>query len=89
MSERPIEVGDLVQVVRTCCHQHGRFGKIFTVASILKSVTSECNRGHTTFGDVCRWDDRDETVYLPMQWLKRIPPLSELESTDETIKETV
>ena len=88
MSDRPIAVGDLVQVLHQCCYAE-HIGKIFTV-SLLYFGCGKC--------DFCRTDhtgvpsahlDGAEDWGFRRSWLKRIPPLDELESTktDEPMKE--
>lgn len=81
MSE-PIKVGDLVVMVRACCSQRaedrsGFFGKPFTVADIRTPFVLCPN---------CGWETTAPKAYaahnkggVMVAWLKRIPPLSELE----------
>lgn len=74
MSE-PISVGDLVVIVRSCC---GRLvGRIFIVGEIEFQRT-RCHK--------CGWSGGEMHGSLnqnwwgvPLSWLRRIPPLSELE----------
>lgn len=93
MSE-PIKAGDLIQVVRSCC---GVFvGHVWIVEKVgpLRANVLECNAcnfssnspGLLAFND--HWQPGTAWV-LPVAWLKRIPPLSELEveRRDETLKE--
>ena len=86
MSE-PIKVGDLVVVVRG--HKCD-VGAVYRVSSIQKNV-------HGWVCGVCgfrklfhsAWADRGDCYGAPLPWLKRIPPLEELEGEkrDEQIKE--
>lgn len=89
MSE-PIKVGDLVMIVCQCCSDD-YLGQIFTVQELAQG--SECD-------DCGAQDDRPSAILelenaeylawgLPMSWLKRIPPLSELEGEkrDEKLTE--
>ena len=87
MSE-PIKVGDLVMLVRECCPVDSAIGKIFSVAEL---------RNHSYWCHYCRWsagqlsgarvNGQDSHCSYPLSWLKRIPPLSELEgeNRDEEI----
>lgn len=86
MSDRPIAVGDLVQVVRwPCCDFH--VGAIRTVEGFVHFETAHCA--------ICGASGPSSNANLsgdgraPVAWLKRIPPLSELEGmrTEETTKE--
>jgi hypothetical protein len=89
MSE-PIKVGDVVMQVHSCCGAY--LGRIFMVehirpgpGSIYWFVCGKCTA------------PRFQPVYAftygiaaaPLAWLKRIPPLSELEGvkTEEDIRE--
>ena len=88
MSDRPIQVGDMVMVVRgvTCCGSlTGSEGKIFAVTSIFTD----------TKGYICDFCEAKNEQYaarglpgtpraIDLDRLKRIPPLSELEETKET-----
>ena len=75
MSEQ-IKVGDLVVIVNYCCSDID-LGKILTVTGFTKAACPMC-------GAKC-----DSCAFLggywapPLSWLRRIPPLSELESTQE------
>lgn len=82
MSDKPISVGDLVQVVRTDCKKSAdlALGKIGRVDSIGVLPAR--------FGPFCEFCKQRYAVselatvqgwYPPLSWLKRIPPLSELE----------
>jgi hypothetical protein len=82
---RDIKVGDLVMVVRDCC---GKWvGRTFPVGPIKFEDPRNC--------DYCRSDlsgmafvgngwfskvDGKTHYAMPRQWVKRIPPLSELEN---------
>ena len=86
MSERAIEKGDLVCVVRDCCGNW--LGRVFVAGEFIYTPVLLC--------DKCNYRGENATVTLAqtagmycmnLPWLKRIPPLSELESTDETQKE--
>lgn len=88
-SDGHIQVGDLVQVVRGhVCD----WGRIFVVASINVSEAGwHCPHCPTESYDSCEWveDGIKEGIGADITWVRRIPPLSELEGerTDEQIKE--
>lgn len=96
MSDRPIQAGDLVVVVKVkeCCGG-GKLGNIFRVGYVGPSPTGNlrCVTCKTIFPvDVMATEvgfspSKDGT---PIHRLKRIPPLDELESTKDTerLKET-
>ena len=80
MSER-IAVGDLVQVVRwPCCGRYlGEIHGVFGFGTL--DATYACN-GCNAKRDVspaARIGDAKSSGLVPLEWLKRIPPLSELE----------
>ena len=77
MSERPIQVGDLVALLRNHCDNRG-VGFIRQVLSIDNRALRcpECRQLSADEGPVA---EMEEGVYSPLAWLKRIPPLSELE----------
>lgn len=80
----PIKVGDLVRVIRAHdCDPYRGYGTIFTVAKIAPARNLWCN----TCGAVYASDGRplaygtiaDGAGWHPVEWLRRIPPLHELE----------
>lgn len=89
----PIKVGDLVIVLRDygcCCH----VGKIYPVLELRQwpSVPSSCYCGQTVQAPAsldAKLQGRKRAGWLPVIFLKRIPPLSELEGerTQEDIRE--
>ncbi len=89
MSDRPIAVGDLVQVVRACCQNHHRLGFVSVVDLIDNSGSI-----HSKFDGGCGIRQSGQTAHLqsaghfsgfvPASWLKRIPPLKELEGGYES-----
>lgn len=92
MSERPIQVGDLVQVVGTVCCDIA-LGTVFRVGDIEPSgARFQCVACGTLCPDeplaIEGWG-HDKSSGL-LSCLKRIPPLDELESTKDTerLKET-
>ena len=85
-AEKPISVGDLVQVVRPtkCCDRH--VGVIFTVTEICQST------GGPWYCPGCGASGISQGLFpyargyangVAMRLLKRIPPLDELESEDK------
>lgn len=85
MSDRPIQVGDMVQVVRwPCCGM--RLGAIRTVEKFRQVSSLKCCGCWAEHSGMFAYLDNGE---CPAEWLKRLPPLSELESskTDEPLKE--
>ena len=90
MTER-IAVGDLVMVVRPspCCGSDLAVGRrIFTVAS-LDFDSGTCSGCGANIPPVKAAFNENNGKHYQLNRLKRIPPLSELESskTDEPIKE--
>jgi hypothetical protein len=81
-----IRVGDLVQVVHFCCDVDSELGAIFAVRRVY-SHTTDCKIcGYTYTGSVVQADDAGQSHGIPTHWLKRIPPLDELER-DQIVKE--
>lgn len=78
MSE-PIKVGDLVQVVYVCCDKTW-LNNIFQVSVIDIGKCSCVTCGKQTLREACA--SGMSIFVIPTSWLKRIPPLSELESTE-------
>ena len=78
MSDKPISVGDLVVVVRDCCGM--RPGLIFTVNSFFQAKGRKCMYcGEKVMGTLVDGVEDQENYGGEISWLKRIPPLSELE----------
>ena len=91
MSE-PIQVGDLVAVI-VSCHPPA-FGSFFVVGGFEHGSVSNCIFcGKEHLGPFARAEDHfgpeRQFFTAPLSWLKRIPPLAELEGqrTEETIRE--
>jgi hypothetical protein len=87
MSE-PIKVGDLVMVVRGCgCY----LGEPYRVKAmdIGNKIYFRCIRCRKYQGiqPLVEVHGNRRDGYFPLSWLKRIPPLDELEGVDE--KETL
>lgn len=76
--DAPISVGDLVQVVRAgCCEDHtGKVGKVEHAYSGAGNCPS-CGADHLGAPSVLL--DGIPRAGFRISWLKRIPPLSELE----------
>ena len=77
MSER-IEVGDLVQVVRSpmCCPVYDHLGAVFKVVRLGRGKCALC-------GTVAEMAGPDKCSGHSLHELKRMPPLSELETQEE------
>lgn len=82
MSE-PIKEGDLVQIVRWP-HEHGdhRLGHVFIVQGFF--CMCHCPTCDTVFEESAAKNIDGQGV--PLSWLKRIPPLDDLEQI-EALKE--
>ena len=95
MSERGIEVGDLVMVVfpTTCCGSPQTLGRVFKVMDICKSARQRCFVCGSVrdVGLVCDTGtiENDIKIAYEIRRLKRIPPLVEPESTTQTDEVTV
>ena len=87
-----IRVGDVVVVVGSCCErlaaQEPRIGSVHTVEEIEDSFPCYCEH--------CGFEGVERNVYFvdseygaPLQWLKRIPPLAELQTWRQTDETTV
>lgn len=94
MSDRPIQIGDLVMVVRSCC-QRMEIGYIFKVSALAEfNPYWGCPHCKSTGKDIkviadARFGINRDCTHAPLSWLKRIPPLSEMEGqrAQEDIKE--
>lgn len=80
MSE-PIKVGDLVQIVRGCQPEY--FGFTFRVRELVHRTIDECmfcSRPHIGIYAIAeeRFGSKRELGKAPLETLKRIPPLDEL-----------
>lgn len=85
-----IQVGDLVVVVRQpCCGAH--IGEIYVVGWMgragfrMTPVCNDCGRKMPELQNEVFADKSLEPGYIgyPVSWLKRIPPLEELERVEE------
>lgn len=90
---KPIQVGDLVRVIRAHdCKPTRGYGVIFTVERIAPARRFECIHCLGTikdgrplaYGIISRGPG-----WHPLEWLRRIPPLDELEGerTEEDLRE--
>lgn len=91
MSEKPIAVGDLVQVVRGCGCYGGipfKVGKIDGPWKFYCAICKQKTTGMLAEKDGCV---AGSLCVQPVSYLRRIPPLDELESvqTDEKVTEKV
>jgi len=87
MKDRPIQVGDLVMVVKptVCCKSEIGIGMIFKVAAIARSFAHCITCGYVHPTEELRAYDENACGAL-LQRLKRIPGLGEL--TQVKIKES-
>ena len=74
---KPIEVGDLVQVVHSCCDKFVVYPTF--VVQDLTPTGDFCFFCSTSLPPGMSAGDPHRYGY-PVQWLRRIPPLSELAS---------
>ena len=95
--DKPISVGDLVQIVAECCDPgtvRGRFGMVLEISLGLFEC-EDClhleRSVQTNIEGLAQLPDEPFEAFgwVPLAWLKRIPPLSELEGekTQEDIRE--
>lgn len=81
-----IKVGDLVMVAYSCCNDG--LGRVGTVRGFSKRPTygvMRCNRCGNAFPKITKAADIGDGEEWPLSWLKRIPPLSELEKNKEEL----
>jgi len=90
MSDRPIQVGDLVVIVKSCphCGNATDLGIIFEVRGLFMS-DGRMNCCGNVDNEMTAEDHIPDGGGTPVSVIKRIPPLSELEGqrTEENIKE--
>lgn len=89
MSDKPISVGDLVMVVRGCGCRSGRIYCVIENCPDSRGwicrITPDLGIGCGTILPPCvlvRVQNVLGKGYFPRQWLRRIPPLSELDSVE-------
>lgn len=81
--DKAISVGDLVMIVRPTKCGHGRLGAIFTVAEIRKPRGRyHCEKCKISLGNDCLVATGYGRFCIELDRLKRIPPLSEPETTE-------
>jgi len=86
MSEQ-IKVGDLVIVIHSCCGVHlGKIRRVEALVAVPIAGCDYCDYVHASYTDAEFVGTVFPTAW-PTSWLKRIPPLSELEGvkTEEEI----
>jgi hypothetical protein len=78
--DKPISVGDLVQIIREriCCQHETAWGHVFVVSKITKELCLCSYCGKDIGLQVIAWTE-DINEGAELMRLKRIPPLSELE----------
>lgn len=84
MTDKPISVGDLVMVVRWphgCINPVIPLGKPFVVAQfrVSSGKCAKCGRFIHNPGRRSALGATSDGAGIPLSWLKRIPPLDELE----------
>lgn len=82
MSDKPISVGDLVQVVRGHSCELGEVGRVEALQTWRWWSCAHCGEGEygSVFAAKVGTDPADGVATgYPVSWLKRIPPLEELE----------
>ena len=85
MSDKPIQVGDLVVMVRGHeCGMKIASGIPFVVTALLRPIgggwhCDHCNTDSAGPNEVAAEGFSKKGRGLPLSWLKRIPPLDELE----------
>ena len=89
--EKPISVGDLVEVVRPrgCCPEHSRFGMVFVVADIHAAEhphAYSCAHCGAPI-EAARALPVDSNKWFELSRLKRIPPLGELDGCSEDARQ--
>lgn len=92
MSDKPLQVGDLVRVAKwlSCgC----KLNWVFRIGGMVPRpmqpmMCSLCYYAETHRPEDAAFSDGGAFIGAPLSWLRRIPPLSELESTrtEETLK---
>jgi len=77
---KPIQVGDLVVVVRVCCVGYQDISPwLFRVGDVHSVMPRKCACCGTELPDTQFASTSKKYVGFPIPWLKRIPPLDELE----------
>lgn len=87
--ERPIQVGDLVQVIKPCrhCGDTRGMGYFYRVEVVEWSGAAPSDCCRNTDNEICAFPPYPELGY-PLYVLKRIPPPEELGIVDEREKLT-
>lgn len=83
-----IKVGDLVVVARSCCIRASALGSIFSVAAIGMNTTM-CRYCKTEYRETHAAEVTNFIAGVPLSWLRRIPPLSELRYADRFEEERI
>ena len=80
---REIKTGDMVVIVYQCCSVDSELGHVFRVTKVLETGTG-CSYCGDTFEGLCaEAADGSGPHAVPLHWLKRIPPLEELEGQNQ------
>lgn len=87
--DRPIQVGDLVVILRGCCDD-SQVGHIKTVEGIRHYGRLHCSAcGLEISHPFATWLNGRHMWGRPLSWLKRIDPLSELDDVKREEEITV
>lgn len=88
MSE-PIKPGDLVRIVRSCCPRFVQGPAIFELRSIVNLGVTKCMFCDAIIPEGAEGTGEFHRIGVPMPWLRKVPPLEELEGekTQEDIRE--
>ena len=87
-----IEVGDLAMLVRSCCNRY--LGRVFRVAGFEPHqdcfACSFCGTEHPAM-TLALTGEKEKFATAPLPWIKRIPPLDELEGlhTQESVPQVI
>ena len=88
MSDRPIQVGDLVVIMQACCDHKRVVGTLGRVTE-LATATTVCGKCRQPYNGRHAWFENCNHYGFPAKWLKRIPPMGELEGqrTEESLRD--
>lgn len=80
--DKPISVGDLVRITHACCDPASVIGYIENVTRIFNTITTcgKCGQAHR--GMHAKFEGNPDHWGFPLAWLKRIPPLDDLEGLE-------
>jgi len=76
--DKPISVGDLVRITHACCDPKNVVG-YFEEVTRISNTSTDCGRCRTPHHGAHAWFRSGNHYGFPVAWLKRIPPLADLE----------